>query len=167
LPGGSCFRPDGCGRQKHCGLTFPVQSAGRGKSGMIYIVEDDASIRELEQYALQTNDFEVQGFEDVKRCWNAVHTRLPELVILDVMLPDEDGYAILSRLREDAATRTIPVIMVTAKTSEIDVVRGLDHGADDYISKPFGVLEFISRVKAVLRRAAADAPAAAGVLRYD
>ena len=134
---------------------------------MIYIVEDDASIRELEQYALQTNDFEVQGFEDGKSFWNAVHTRLPELVILDVMLPDEDGYAILSRLREDAATRTIPVIMVTAKTSEIDVVRGLDHGADDYISKPFGVLEFISRVKAVLRRAAADAPSAAGVLRFE
>lgn len=134
---------------------------------MIYIVEDDASIRELEQYALQTNDFEVQGFADGKSFWNAVHGRLPELVILDVMLPDEDGYAILSRLREDAATRTIPVIMVTAKTSEIDVVRGLDHGADDYISKPFGVLEFISRVKAVLRRSAADAPAAAGVLRYD
>lgn len=134
---------------------------------MIYIVEDDASIRELEQYALQTNDFEVQGFEDGKSFWNAVHTRLPELVILDVMLPDEDGYTILSRLREDAATRTIPVIMVTAKTSEIDVVRGLDHGADDYISKPFGVLEFISRVKAVLRRAAADAPSAAGVLRFE
>lgn len=134
---------------------------------MIYIVEDDASIRELEQYALQTNDFEVQGFADGKSFWHAVHERLPELVILDVMLPDEDGYAILSRLREDAATRTIPVIMVTAKTSEIDVVRGLDHGADDYISKPFGVLEFISRVKAVLRRTAADAPSAAGVLRFD
>ena len=134
---------------------------------MIYIVEDDASIRELEQYALQTNDFEGQGFADGKSFWHAVHERLPELVILDVMLPDEDGYAILSRLREDAATRTIPVIMVTAKTSEIDVVRGLDHGADDYISKPFGVLEFISRVKAVLRRTAADAPSAAGVLRFD
>ena len=134
---------------------------------MIYIVEDDASIRELEQYALQTNDFEVQGFADGKSFWHAVHERLPELVILDVMLPDEDGYAILSRLREDAATRTIPVIMVTAKTSEIDVVRGLDHGADDYISKPFGVLEFISRVKAVLRRTAADAPSTAGVLRFD
>ena len=133
---------------------------------MIYIVEDDASIRELEQYALQTNDFEVQGFADGKTFWNAVRSRQPDLVILDVMLPDEDGYAILSRLREDASTRNVPVIMVTAKSSEIDVVRGLDHGADDYLTKPFGVLEFISRVKAVMRRAAADAPASSGVLRY-
>ena len=133
---------------------------------MIYIVEDDSSIRELEKYALQTNDFEVEGFADGKSFWTAVHSRLPELVILDVMLPDEDGISILARLREDASTRSVPVIMVTAKSSEIDVVRGLDHGADDYITKPFGVLEFISRVKAVLRRAAADAPSAAGVLRF-
>ena len=133
---------------------------------MIYIVEDDASIRELEQYALQTNDHEVEGFADGKTFWAAVRSRLPDLIILDVMLPDEDGISILSRLREDAATRSVPVIMVTAKSSEIDVVRGLDHGADDYITKPFGVLEFISRVKAVLRRTAADAPAASGVLRF-
>ena len=98
---------------------------------MIYIVEDDSSIRELEKYALQTNDFEVEGFADGKSFWTAVHSRLPELVILDVMLPDEDGISILARLREDASTRSVPVIMVTAKSSEIDVVRGLDHGADD------------------------------------
>ena len=90
-----------------------------------------------------------------------MHAAEPELVILDVMLPDEDGYQILGRLRETAATRTVPVIMVTAKTSEIDVVKGLDHGADDYLCKPFGIMEFISRVKAVLRRAAAAAPAPA------
>ena len=117
---------------------------------MIYIVEDDASIRELEQYALQTNQYTVRGFEDGASFWAAVRETVPDLVILDVMLPDEDGYQILGRLRETAATRTVPVIMVTAKTSEIDVVKGLDHGADDYLCKPFGIMEFISRVKAVL-----------------
>ena len=115
---------------------------------MIYIVEDDASIRELEQYALQTNQYTVRGFEDGASFWAAVRETVPDLVILDVMLPDEDGYQILGRLRETAATRTVPVIMVTAKTSEIDVVKGLDHGADDYLCKPFGIMEFISRVKA-------------------
>jgi len=128
---------------------------------MIYIVEDDASIRELEQYALQTNGYEANGCEDGASFWAALRTAMPDLVILDVMLPDEDGYQILTRLRADPATRAIPVIMVTAKTSEIDVVKGLDHGADDYLCKPFGIMEFISRVKAVLRRAAAAAPAPA------
>lgn len=108
---------------------------------MIYIVEDDASIRELEQYALQTNQYTVRGFEDGASFWAAVRETVPDLVILDVMLPDEDGYQILGRLRETAATRTVPVIMVTAKTSEIDVVKGLDHGADDYLCKPFGIME--------------------------
>lgn len=126
---------------------------------MIYIVEDDASIRELEQYALQTNGYEATGCEDGASFWAALRGAAPDLVILDVMLPDEDGYQILNKLRADPATRAIPVIMVTAKTSEIDVVKGLDHGADDYLCKPFGIMEFISRVKAVLRRAAAAAPA--------
>lgn len=134
---------------------------------MIYIVEDDASIRELEQYALQTNQYTVRGFEDGASFWAAMRETVPDLVILDVMLPDEDGYQILGRLRETAATRTVPVIMVTAKTSEIDVVKGLDHGADDYLCKPFGIMEFISRVRAVLRRAAAAAPApAASTLHF-
>ena len=128
---------------------------------MIYIVEDDSAIRELEQYALQSNGYEAVGFESSEPFWQAVHTTPPELVILDVMLPDEDGYQILSKLRDDPATQTLPVIMVTAKTSEIDVVKGLDHGADDYLCKPFGIMEFISRVRAVLRRAAAAAPAPA------
>ena len=98
---------------------------------MIYIVEDDASIRELEQYALQTNGYEAAGCEDAASFWAAMHQARPELVILDVMLPDEDGYQILSKLRDDPATQTLPVIMVTAKTSEIDVVKGLDHGLED------------------------------------
>ena len=124
---------------------------------MIYIVEDDASIRELEQYALQTNSYTAKGFPDGASFWTAVYEAVPDLVILDVMLPDEDGYQILGKLRENAATRNVPVIMVTAKTSEIDVVKGLDKGADDYLCKPFGIMEFISRVKAVLRRAQSTA----------
>ena len=127
---------------------------------MILIVEDDAGIRELEEYALQSNGFDARGGEDAAQLWAALRTAAPELVILDVMLPDEDGYQILGKLRADAAYSRVPVIMVTAKTSEIDVVKGLDHGADDYLCKPFGVMEFISRVKAVLRRSAAAAPAA-------
>ena len=132
---------------------------------MIYIVEDDSSIRELEQYALQSNGYDARGCEDAASFWAALRATRPELVILDVMLPDEDGYQILGRLRETAATRTVPVIMVTAKTSEIDVVKGLDHGADDSLCKPFGIMEFISRVKAVLRRAS-TAPASTTTLRF-
>lgn len=132
---------------------------------MIYIVEDDASIRELEQYALQTNNYPARGFADGASFWAAVREGAPDLVILDVMLPDEDGYEILGKLRESAVTRSVPVIMVTAKTSEIDVVKGLDHGADDYLCKPFGIMEFISRVKAVMRRASAG-PAPAATLRF-
>ena len=128
---------------------------------MIYIVEDDSSIRELEQYALQSNGYDARGCEDAASFWAAVRETRPELVILDVMLPDEDGYQILNKLRADPTCAHLPVIMVTAKTSEIDVVKGLDHGADDYLCKPFGIMEFISRVRAVLRRAAAAAPAAA------
>ena len=128
---------------------------------MIYIVEDDSSIRELEQYALQSNGYDARGCEDAASFWAALRDTRPELVILDVMLPDEDGYQILTKLRANTATASIPVIMVTAKTSEIDVVKGLDHGADDYLCKPFGIMEFISRVKAVLRRAGAAAPAPA------
>lgn len=132
---------------------------------MIYIVEDDASIRELEQYALASNGYETKGCEDAASFWAALQNDRPELVILDVMLPDEDGYQILAKLRANAATAATPVIMVTAKTSEIDVVKGLDHGADDYVCKPFGIMEFISRVKAVLRRAR-TAPASTTTLRF-
>ena len=100
---------------------------------MIYIVEDDSSIRELEQYALQSNGYETTGCEDAASFWAALRSGRPDLVILDVMLPDEDGYQILAKLRADPARAATPVIMVTAKTSEIDVVKGLDHGADDYL----------------------------------
>lgn len=120
---------------------------------MIYIVEDDSNIRELEQYALKNNGFETQGFGDGKSFFAACERLLPELVILDIMLPDQSGLDILKRFRAGADTRNIPVVMVTAKDSEIDVVKCLDQGADDYISKPFGLMEFISRIRAVLRRA--------------
>ena len=120
---------------------------------MIYIVEDDASIRGLEEYALQNSGYTVKGFENGESCLAACHKQVPQLIVLDVMLPGEDGFSVLRRLRASGPAKSVPVIMVTAKTSEIDVVTGLDCGADDYISKPFGVMEFISRVKAVLRRA--------------
>lgn len=119
---------------------------------MIYIVEDDKNIRELESYALQSSGYHVKSFENSYDFYNACEEQLPSLVLLDIMLPDEDGLNILKNLRNQEKTKNIPIIMVTAKTTEIDKVKGLDAGADDYISKPFGVMELISRVKAVLRR---------------
>lgn len=119
---------------------------------MIYIVEDDNDIREMESYALKNSGFEVQSFPNGKEFFGALEKQLPDLVMLDIMLPGEDGLAILKKLRAKESTRGIPVIMVTAKTSEIDKVKGLDMGADDYITKPFGVMELVSRVKALLRR---------------
>ena len=124
---------------------------------MIYIVEDDSTIRELEQYALQSNGYEAVGFESSEPFWQAVHTAPPELVILDVMLPGEDGFSILKKLRAAPSLRRLPIIMITAKSSELDTVRGLDCGADDYITKPFGIMEFLSRVRAALRRAEPEA----------
>ena len=120
---------------------------------MIYIVEDDVNIRELEEYALRNNGFETAGFGDGKSFFAACEKQLPELVLLDIMLPDQSGMDILKQFRAGADTRSIPAVMVTAKDSEIDVVKCLDQGADDYISKPFGLMEFISRIRAVLRRA--------------
>lgn len=121
---------------------------------MIYIVEDDANIRQMESYALKNSGFEVTEFESAPGFWAAIEGEgaLPELLILDIMLPGEDGYAMLRRLRSRQRTRDIPVIMVTAKSSELDAVRGLNEGADDYITKPFGIIEFVARVKVVLRR---------------
>ncbi len=118
----------------------------------IYIVEDDSEIRELEAYALKSSGFDVNAFDCGKVMDEAVKTCVPDLFILDIMLPGEDGLSILRRLRAQENTRSVPVIMITAKGSEIDKVKGLDAGADDYIAKPFGILEFISRVKALLRR---------------
>lgn len=119
---------------------------------MIYIVEDDRNIQEIELFALKNSGYQATGFETAKVFYKALNEKLPELILLDIMLPDEDGLSILKRLRSRADTQKIPVILVTAKTSEIDKVKGLDGGADDYIAKPFGVMEMIARVKALLRR---------------
>ena len=119
---------------------------------MIYIVEDDAEIRELEVYALKSSGFESKAFESGKVLDEEVKAMVPDLFILDIMLPGEDGLSILRRLRSQENTKNVPIILLTAKSSELDKVKGLDLGADDYIAKPFGILEFISRVRALLRR---------------
>ena len=121
---------------------------------MIYCVEDDRNIRELLVYTLETTGFEAKGLADGNERWSALKNAdaIPEMILLDIMLPGEDGYAILEKLKNFSATRNIPVIMVTAKEAEYDKVRGLESGADDYITKPFGMMEFVARVKAVLRR---------------
>jgi len=119
---------------------------------LIYIVEDDENIREIEMFALRNTGYEVQGFDCASAFYARLKERLPSLVLLDVMLPDEDGLEIVKKLRYSARTRRIPIILVTAKTTELDKVKGLDIGADDYITKPFGVMELISRVKALMRR---------------
>ena len=119
---------------------------------LIYIVEDDKNIQEIESYALKGNGYDVRAFDDAKGLNEAMEKILPDLLLLDIMLPGEDGLSVLKRLRSHSATKELPVIMVTAKSSEIDTVKGLDQGADDYITKPFGVMELISRVKAILRR---------------
>lgn len=121
---------------------------------LIYIVEDDRDIREIEAYALKCGGFEVREFECARDLYQKLVERVPDLFLLDVMLPDEDGIEILEKLREMPQTRLVPIILVTAKNAEIDKVRGLDTGADDYLTKPFGIMELLSRVKALLRRAA-------------
>lgn len=124
---------------------------------MIYLVEDDDSIRELVLYTLHTTGFEAEGFRNAADFWQALKKELPQLVLLDIMLPDEDGLHILKRLRAGAETADLPVMMLTAKSSEYDRVVGLDSGADDYMPKPFGMMELVSRVRALLRRAAKPA----------
>ena len=119
---------------------------------MIYCVEDDDSIRDIEVYTLQTTGFEAEGFPDAASFFEAVKKTVPELVLLDVMLPGEDGVTILKKLKANSATRDIPIIMATAKGSEYDKIISLDLGADDYLVKPFGMMEMLSRVRAVLRR---------------
>lgn len=118
----------------------------------IYIVEDDQNIRQLISYALENKGFKVKTFPDAKSLYKVIDDGLPSLFILDIMLDGEDGYQILERLKSYGPTKNIPVIMLTAKTAEYDKVRGLDMGADDYVTKPFGVLELLSRIKAILRR---------------
>ena len=119
---------------------------------LIYIVEDDKNIREIEHFALQNSGYRIEEFECAKDFYKRIAVKQPQLVLLDIMLPDEDGLEIIKKLRSMPDTKKVPVIMVTAKTTELDKVKGLDLGADDYITKPFGVMELISRVKAVLRR---------------
>ena len=119
---------------------------------MIYIVEDDENIREIEMFALKNAGYEVQGFECAADFYARLKEKVPALVLLDIMLPDEDGLSIVKKLRHAADTRKLPIIMATAKTTELDKVKGLDIGADDYICKPFNPLELVARVKSNLRR---------------
>ena len=119
---------------------------------MIYCVEDDSNIRELVVYTLETTGYKARGFEDGRAFLEALALETPELVLMDIMLPGEDGMELLRRLKSSVKTQNIPVIMMTAKSAEYDKVLGLDSGADDYVTKPFGMMELISRIKAVLRR---------------
>ncbi len=119
---------------------------------LIYIVEDDRNIREIESFSLKNSGYSIAEFECAKDFFKRLADKTPDLILLDIMLSDEDGLSILKKIRNVPETKRIPVIMVTAKTTEIDKVRGLDIGADDYLTKPFGVMELISRVKALLRR---------------
>lgn len=119
---------------------------------LIYIVEDDGNIREIESFALKNSGYSVVEFECARDFYKKLMERVPNLIILDIMLPDDDGLNIVKKLRNNPETKRTPVILVTAKTTEIDMVKGLDVGADDYIAKPFGIMELIARVKAILRR---------------
>ena len=123
---------------------------------LIYIVEDDESIREIETISLRNSGYEVCCFEDAGSFFEVLDKMLPDLLVLDIMLPDSDGNTMVKRLRRMPETKKLPIIMVTAKTSEMDLMRGLDNGADDYIKKPFSIMELISRVKALLRRTKAE-----------
>jgi len=119
---------------------------------LVYLVEDDNSIRELVAYTLQSAGFRAEGFEKPSAFWHALGNQLPDLVLLDLMLPEEDGIGILKKLRQSPETRKMPIILLTAKSSEYDKVMGLDNGADDYVAKPFSMMELLARVKALLRR---------------
>ena len=121
---------------------------------MIYLVEDDESIRELVVYTLKSQGMDAKGFERPSLFWKELEKEVPALILLDIMLPGDDGYTILEQLKSMPSVKDVPVIMVTAKEAEFDKVKGLEGGADDYITKPFGMMEFVARVKAVLRRSA-------------
>lgn len=131
---------------------------------MIYLVEDDNSIRELVAYTLHSAGFLAEGFEKPSAFWDAMEKELPSLILLDVMLPEEDGISILKKLRASAKTKKVPIILLTAKGSEYDKVMGLDSGADDYVAKPFGMMELLARVKALLRRTEGEAEVAEYIL---
>lgn len=140
---------------------------------MIYCVEDDENIRDLVVYTLNSTGLEAEGIEDGKAFWHSMERTKPELILLDIMLPGEDGISILKKLRADQKTAAIPVIMLTAKGAEYDKVMALDLGADDYVTKPFGMMELVSRIKAVLRRTvnaagdAADSLLSLGMITLD
>ena len=119
---------------------------------LIYIVEDDQNIREIESFALKNSGYTIMDFECAKDFYHQLAEKVPDSILLDIMLPDEDGLEILKKIRSIPDTRKVPIMMITAKTAELDKVKGLDLGADDYITKPFGIMELISRVKALLRR---------------
>ncbi len=123
---------------------------------MIYLLEDDENIRNFVIYALNNSGLEAKGFEVPSAFWQEIANQKPDLVILDIMLPEEDGISVLKKLRAAVATRNLPIMMLTAKSTEYDKVLGLDSGADDYVSKPFGIMELIARVKALLRRTEAN-----------
>ena len=124
---------------------------------IIYIVEDDPNIQEIEAFALKNAGLDVQTFSSAAAFTQELRKKQPDLILLDIMLPDQDGLQVLTSLRSSSQTEKIPVIMVTAKSTEVDIVKGLDQGADDYITKPFGIMELISRVKALLRRSHPEA----------
>ena len=128
---------------------------------MIFVVEDDHGVRELELYALRQSGYEAEGYETPTAFRQALEKTVPDCVLLDVMLPGEDGLSLLRFLRRDARTRRVPVILVTARDAEMDKVKGLDCGADDYLTKPFGVMELLARVRALLRRTQEETPSAA------
>lgn len=125
---------------------------------LIYIVEDDKDIREIETIALKNSNYNIWACSNASALFDKLDDIIPDLILLDIMLPDKDGYEIIKQIRQGGRTKNIPVIMVTAKTTEIDMIRGLDGGADDYICKPFSVMELLSRVKALLRRTKKDDP---------
>lgn len=136
---------------------------------LIYIVEDDLNIREIESIALKNSNNTVSAFDCAEAFFGQMAELLPDLVILDIMLPDQDGYEIMRKMRKNPLTAKIPIIIVTAKTTEMDLVKSLDSGADDYIRKPFSIMELLSRVRALLRRTAESAPKVltVGEIRLD
>jgi len=136
---------------------------------LIYIVEDDLNIREIESIALKNSNYTVSAFDCAEAFFGQMAELLPDLVILDIMLPDQDGYEIMRKMRKNPLTAKIPVIIVTARTTEMDLVKSLDSGADDYIRKPFSIMELLSRVRALLRRTAESAPKVltVGKIRLD
>lgn len=123
---------------------------------LIYVVEDDKNIQEIENIALKNSGYQVENFDQAAGFFEAMKKQVPDLLLLDIMLPDMDGLQIVNTLRGQQSTKNLPIIMVTAKTTEIDKVKGLDMGADDYLTKPFGIMELISRVKALIRRTSSE-----------